>query len=136
MRVRGLMWVCGHVCPCEQEQTTAPAIPSQAPITHNHHVSFMTVNEKGALTCNMLIKMRKGQRERKCGRPSSTIHIYAALNDTPIQLNTCAYVANSLKSSILNLYDLGPHKLHQKYISLGKLAGGSDTDFIKSRPYP
>lgn len=71
------------------------------------------------------------------GRPLYAIHIDTALNNHPapaLQLNTCAYVTNSLKSSILNLYDWCPRKLHHKYISLGRLAGGLDTAFIKRHP--
>lgn len=83
----------------------------------------------------MLDKMRK--KEGKTDRTLKGQHAQSILtqhSNSPLQLNTCAYAAKSLKSSILNLYDRCPHKLCHKYIPLGMLAGGSDTVYIKRRP--
>lgn len=77
---------------------------------------------------------QESELDRKGGGPSCTTHIDTALNNPPIQFNTGAYVAYSLKSSVLNLYDWCSHKLLHESFSLWRLADASHKVFIARHP--
>lgn len=116
---------------CKRVRTNRNSILSQAQMTTMFHLWL--INGKRDYTRE---KERGKERQTECLEGNHAQSIFMQHSIPSLQLNTCTYVANSLKSSILNLYGRCAHKLLIQYISLRKLAGSSDTAFNKRCPNP
>lgn len=124
----GLMCVYGNTCPSEWlKPTTTPAFLWQ----------WWWVNGRRAY-------LQGGKRKRAwqtdCveGHHAQSILKRHSIIPTSNSIHVL-YVANSLKSSILNLYDWWSHKhckKNKKYSPLGMLSGSLDTTFTKRDPNP